>query len=126
MVLLPQIPSYLLSKIAILKMFPSTTMLLSLWIMFYKMDSGKRFFESINIELRYLSPYSPDLNPIEMFFGVLKSRLNSLRPRASTREVLRRNIDLIMTRFQESRESLVLFYRHVWETVDSIVNGQID
>ena len=40
---------------------------------FHKTESVKRFFESINIELMYLSPYSTDLNLIEMFFDVSNS-----------------------------------------------------
>jgi transposase len=42
--------------------------------------------EPTGAELRYLPPYSPDLNPIEMIFSKIKQKLRSLACR--TREAL--------------------------------------
>ena len=39
----------------------------------HKMAGIKELIESVGAEIRYLPPYSPDLNPIEMAFSKLKS-----------------------------------------------------
>lgn len=39
----------------------------------HKMSGIKELIESVGAEIRYLPPYSPDLNPIEMAFSKLKS-----------------------------------------------------
>ena len=46
----------------------------------------KELIESVGAEIRYLPPYSPDLNPIEMAFSKLKSFMKKKAPR--TFEVL--------------------------------------
>ena len=49
---------------------------------------GKRvveLIESIGAEVRYLPPYSPDLNPIEMIFSKIKQLLRSLACRTVDR-----------------------------------------
>ncbi|XP_065323623.1 uncharacterized protein LOC135930763 [Gordionus sp. m RMFG-2023] len=49
--------------------------------------------------IEYLPPYSPQLNPIENFFGVFKNKYRSLIPRPSTREHIINNINQIMNQF---------------------------
>ena len=39
----------------------------------HKMSGIKELIESVGAEIRYLPPYSPDLNPIEMAFSKLKN-----------------------------------------------------
>ncbi len=39
----------------------------------HKMKGIKELIESVEAQIRYLPPYSPDLNPIEMAFSKLKS-----------------------------------------------------
>jgi transposase len=39
----------------------------------HKMKGIKELIESVGAQIRYLPPYSPDLNPIEMAFSKLKN-----------------------------------------------------
>ena len=48
----------------------------------HKRERTRRFIESAGAELRYLPPYSPDLNPIEMVFAKIKQLLRSLASRS--------------------------------------------
>ena len=41
-----------------------------------------------NIIIRYLSPYSPDLNPFENIFSTIKSRYSTIRPFQCTGEII--------------------------------------
>ncbi len=41
----------------------------------HKPDDVRELIEGAGAELRYLPPYSPDLNPIELSFATLKARL---------------------------------------------------
>lgn len=52
----------------------------------HKRESIRTMIENHQAELRYLPPYSPDLNPIEMVFGKIKQLLRGLAAR--TREAL--------------------------------------
>lgn len=47
----------------------------------HKSDRTKTLIASAGAELRFLPPYSPDLNPIEKIFSKLKSILKRLEPR---------------------------------------------
>ena len=49
----------------------------------HKVEQARKIVEAAGAELRYLPPYSPDLNPIEQVFAKLKARL----PKASERSV---------------------------------------
>lgn len=52
----------------------------------HKRARTRRLIEAADAELRFLPPYSPDLNPIEMVFAKVKQLLRSLACR--TREAL--------------------------------------
>ena len=52
----------------------------------HKRSRTRELIESRGAELRYLPPYSPDLNPIEMVFAKIKQLLRTLSCR--TREAL--------------------------------------
>lgn len=54
----------------------------------------RQMIESAGASLRYLPPYSPDLNPIEMVFSKIKQMLRSLACR--TREALWRSMQGIL------------------------------
>jgi len=45
----------------------------------HKVDDVRETIEAAGAELRYLSPYSPDLNPIEQSFAKLKAHLRKAR-----------------------------------------------
>ena len=46
---------------------------------FYKSVLVKIALRERNIPLKFLVPYSPELNPIEEFFSMLKSKFNALK-----------------------------------------------
>jgi transposase len=47
----------------------------------HKVDDVRETIEAAGAELRYLLPYSPDLNPIEQSFAKLKAHLRKARER---------------------------------------------
>ena len=48
----------------------------------HKSARTQKLIESAGAELRFLPPYSPDLNPIEKVFSKLKSILKRMEPRS--------------------------------------------
>lgn len=52
----------------------------------HKGDTTRELIEAAGAEVRFLPPYSPDLNPIEMIFAKIKHLLRSLECR--TRQAL--------------------------------------
>lgn len=52
----------------------------------HKVSGVSQAIEAAGATLRYLPPYSPDLNPIEMFFSKLKAHL---------RKAAHRNVDAL-------------------------------
>lgn len=48
----------------------------------HKQPAVQAAIESAGAHLRFLPPYSPDLNPIEMAFAKLKAFLRAMRPRS--------------------------------------------
>ena len=46
--------------------------------------------------LRFLSPHSPQLNPNEEFFSVIKSRYLTVNPKAQTRNELKSFLQIIL------------------------------
>lgn len=55
-------------------------------VRFHKTCYIREFFTSNSIQHDYLPPYSPQLNPIEEVFGVLKSRYHKKRPLAQSKD----------------------------------------
>lgn len=48
----------------------------------HKVDGVRTLIEDTGAELRYLPPYSPDFNPIEPCWSVVKQRLRHLKARS--------------------------------------------
>ena len=48
----------------------------------HKSPAVKKLFQDAGMELRYLPPYSPDLNPIEMVWSKVKSIIRGVKPRS--------------------------------------------
>jgi transposase len=48
----------------------------------HKVDGVQEAIEAVGAELRYLPPYSPDLNPIELLFAKFKAHLRKLAARS--------------------------------------------
>lgn len=63
----------------------------------HKVKGVREAIEAVGATLRYLPPYSPDLNPIEQFFAKLKSLLR--KAGARTLEALDQAIAEALTRF---------------------------
>jgi transposase len=79
----------------------------------HKVAGIKQAIEAAGAELRYLPPYSPDLNPIEQFFAKLKALLR--KAAAKTLDALIAAIAHALTRVrpQECENYLAnLGYRH--------------
>jgi transposase len=56
---------------------------------FHKASKIKAIVESAGCNLLYLPPYSPDLNPIEPYWGVMKARIRKRRqPNQPLEEIL--------------------------------------
>lgn len=64
---------------------------------FHKRDDVHRTLEAHGTNTKYLPPYSPQLNPIEEFFAMLKSKQSSLRPRPITTVELKMSIEQSIT-----------------------------
>jgi len=63
----------------------------------HKGDAIRDAIEAAGAELRYLPPYSPDLNPIEQAFAKLKALLRKYAER--TVEALRDRIGTLLDHF---------------------------
>ena len=66
----------------------------------HKVKGVREAIEAAGATLRYLPPYSPDLNPIEQFFAKLKSLLR--KAGARTLEALEEAIADALTRFSSN------------------------
>lgn len=75
----------------------------------------RELIEEKRAELRYLPPYSPDMNPIEPIFSKLKQRLRSLAAR--TRDVLWNAMQPILDAVTAS--DAVNCYRHAGYTLQN-------
>ena len=75
----------------------------------------RELIEEQQAELRYLPPYSPDMNPIEPIFSKLKQRLRSLAAR--TRDVLWNVMQPILDAVTAS--DAVNCYRHAGYTLQN-------
>ena len=50
-------------------------------LVIHKHPAARRAIEAVGAQLRFLPPYSPDFNPIEMAFAKLKAFIRAARPR---------------------------------------------
>jgi transposase len=73
-----------------------------------------------NISFKYLPPYSPQLNPIEEAFAMLKNHYRRLKPKPKTSEEVMQAIEKIVY------DSLVAdfsgFYRHMRQHLNMAYN----
>ncbi|KAF7700526.1 hypothetical protein CDIK_1035, partial [Cucumispora dikerogammari] len=79
--------------------------------------------EDYGVEVKFLSPYSPDLNPIENCFSIIKSRLDRIRPRAITREQLKENLENIITALSGKSGIFENLYSHMNVFINNLLNG---
>ena len=93
-------------------------------VKFHHCEEIKGFLSMHNASTVYLPPYSPDLNPIENFFPVVKSKMDSVRPRSRSKEELKENPRTIMNALFQNH--LAQYYRSFWERVNQINNRMIE
>ena len=93
-------------------------------VRFHHCEEIKDFLIQKNISFVHLPPYSPDLNPIENFFSCVKSKLNAIRPRASSKEHLIENIRNLMSTLAD--ENLDPYYRSFWERINEVNNRIVE
>lgn len=89
-------------------------------VRFHCGEEIKHFLLARGVQVMMLPTYSPDLNPIENIFGCIKARLDRIRPRAETREMLNNNIRIIIQGMGSCEE----YYRSFWQLVNAINNRQ--
>ncbi len=87
-------------------------------VRFHHCEQVLTLLSSYDVEVVFLPPYSPDLNPIENVFSCIKGRLNRIRPRATTPLILKENISLVVYGLEDFQE----YYRHFWYKVNEILN----
>lgn len=76
----------------------------------------KELLESKNIEPIYSVPYTPELNPVELCFNIIRQSIEKQRPR--TFEGLELAIDKAIENLQ--KEDLIEFFRHSFKKVDAL------
>jgi transposase len=74
----------------------------------HKVDGVRQAIEAANAKLRYLPPYSPDLNPIELSYSAFKAFLRKCAER--TEQALRRRIRQFVRRL--TAEACANFFAH--------------
>jgi transposase len=79
----------------------------------HKRNRTRQLIEAAGAELRFLPPYSPDLNPIEMIFAKVKQLLRSLACR--TRKALWQAMQSVLDRVTASDAENC--YRHCGYTL---------
>jgi transposase len=71
----------------------------------------KEFLISRNIQLNYLPPYTPELNPVELCFNFLRQQIEKNKPR--TYEELKLAIDKIIDILNQ--KDLTQYFRHCFD-----------
>ena len=74
----------------------------------HKVEGVREAIESVGATLRYLPPYSPDLNPIELSFSALKAFLRKFAER--TEDALHRRIGRFLRQLQP--DACANFFTH--------------
>lgn len=64
---------------------------------FHKSKTTKNLIESVGCRLLFLPPYSPDYNPIENFWAILKNKIKSLRsPKRSLEDCIDQSLCVLI------------------------------
>ncbi|XP_065315733.1 uncharacterized protein LOC135931639 [Gordionus sp. m RMFG-2023] len=79
--------------------------------------------DSYKGRIEYLPPYSPQLNPIENFFGVLKNKFRAINPRPNSRDEIVRNIIQLLHGFIPY--DFTNFYNHMQSYLELGYRGQL-
>ena len=71
--------------------------------------------------LRFLPPYSPQLNQIEEYFSMLKSRYSTVNPRAQTRNDLK---SILKTILEGNDFETPGYFRNMIKLIDKGISGK--
>ena len=91
-------------------------------VSFHHSEPVSYLLETVGINVIYLPAYSPDLNPIEEVFSMIKQRLDKLRPRAKSKKELIENIEKTIG----SIERLDNFYKKFWDKINKIYSREME
>lgn len=103
-------------------LLPSGAILIMDNASFHRREDVKRKLEREGVISKYLPPYSPQLNPIEEFFGALKGNQEKIRPRPKTRVALKASIEATMNQLRN--RDMVTYYEHMRDFVQIALNNQ--
>ena len=72
-------------------------------------------------ETRYLPPYSPTLNPVELVFNTMKNKLRALRPKPTTTQELKTAAEAVLDNISQS--NLGNYFHHVEPWLNRAFHG---
>jgi transposase len=91
---------------------------------FHHSSNIKLWFQEKGVILRYLPPYTPQLNPIEEVFSTIKNRLHKTRPMGRTSAELIANITNVINNINGDNEiNFDSYYEHMREYLDKAFRG---
>ena len=98
-------------------------------VRFHHSNDVKLWCKRKNIIIKYIPPYSPDLNPIENVFSTFKSRYSAIRPFASTNTMVKEYIGQVITNMNEDPTIIheryferMTEYIYIWLVMVTIFN----
>ena len=84
---------------------------------FHKVMEIQKLLRANNITFKYLVPYSPELNPIEEFFLMLKARFNGIR-NSQQNITIESSLDNILSERNDFSVYCKGFYRNMRNWLD--------
>ncbi|KAG0433136.1 Transposable element Tc1 transposase, partial [Dictyocoela muelleri] len=89
---------------------------------FHKSLDVREWFMQRNINVKYLPPYCPQLNPIEEVFSLIKSKYHAIKPRAISKLTMIINIASAFDSIKLA--DLTRYYEHMRIFLMKILSGQ--
>ncbi|XP_065675473.1 uncharacterized protein LOC136091693 [Hydra vulgaris] len=89
----------------------------------HKTHEVQRVLSSFNIPFKFIVPYSPELNPIEEFFSMFKSRYCAIR-RANPTLTIEQCLDLVASSDNDYSLQCHRFYENMKRWVEKAQNGE--
>lgn len=84
---------------------------------FHRSPEIKQLLIAKGIVHKYITPYSPQLNPIEEFFSFIKSKFKTIRNQDAYLR-LKESIDMVLDNNNDYSAQILGFYRHMRECLD--------
>jgi len=91
----------------------------------HKTSAIVSYFERNNFNILYLPPYSPQLNPIEEVFSLVKSKYHSKRPKASNAEEIQCYVNEVIMEINQGNIQLGSYYDHMQHYLDLAFMGNV-